>query len=186
MPPRKFTVEFKSARRRQKGPTNSIWGETDFKALAHEVKLMAPHLFNSTEATATPSKNDRPPVDPNRGSEVDQTVSVELVQAPVASGDSPEVKASKLPEPSPPASDAIVQLPDAPPVLQPRLRPNRRKRGGDVSVSVHQNKPAQTFERPISSDELAALEAENQRLRSLLAATLRAQNLQLKKMLERF
>jgi hypothetical protein len=39
---------------------------------------------------------------------------------------------------------------------------------------------------PISFDEVAALDAENKRLKRLLAEQLQTQNLQLKKMLERF
>jgi hypothetical protein len=39
---------------------------------------------------------------------------------------------------------------------------------------------------PISLGEVAALDTENKRLKRLLAKQLRAQNLQLKKMLERF
>ncbi|MQX13443.1 hypothetical protein GHK62_01345 [Sinorhizobium terangae] len=40
--------------------------------------------------------------------------------------------------------------------------------------------------RSTSADELALLDAENKRLRQLLANQLRAQNAELKKMLERF
>ncbi|QFI70616.1 hypothetical protein EKH55_5742 (plasmid) [Sinorhizobium alkalisoli] len=52
----------------------------------------------------------------------------------------------------------------------------------------HEDREAQTgtVDNPISLDELAALEADNKRLKGLLAKHLRAQNLWLKKMLERF
>ncbi|NRP75541.1 hypothetical protein ILFOPFJJ_06464 [Ensifer psoraleae] len=183
-PSRKFTVEFKSARRRQKGPTNSIWGETDFEALAREAKVIAPHLFNSTEATAAHGRDERPPVDPNPRFEVDNTG--KDAEPPVASTDNPEVKASTLHEPSPQASDAVVEIQEAPPISQRRARPKRQKRLEFTPIDVHEDKTGQTLERLISSDELAALEVENRRLKNLLAARLREQNLQLNKMLERF
>ncbi|ASY60886.1 hypothetical protein SJ05684_a40170 (plasmid) [Sinorhizobium sojae CCBAU 05684] len=44
----------------------------------------------------------------------------------------------------------------------------------------------ENVERPISRDELATLEAENKRLKRLLAERILTQNLQLKKMLDRF
>ncbi|MQX77210.1 hypothetical protein GHK80_13585 [Sinorhizobium medicae] len=41
-------------------------------------------------------------------------------------------------------------------------------------------------DNPVSHDELAALDADNKRLKRLLAERLRAQNFRLKRMLERF
>ncbi|QFI69478.1 hypothetical protein EKH55_4604 [Sinorhizobium alkalisoli] len=52
----------------------------------------------------------------------------------------------------------------------------------------HEDLTAQigTVDNRISADELVALEADNRRLKRLLAEQLSAQNLWLKKMLERF
>lgn len=64
---------------------------------------------------------------------------------------------------------------------------NRTKRLHDLKVG-HEGRKAQTrtVGDPISLDELAALGADNKLLKRLLAELLLAQNLWLKKMLERF
>jgi len=67
---------------------------------------------------------------------------------------------------------------------QARLRPNNRAQAG-VEYEDRRAQPG-TADNPISDDELAALDADNKRLKRLLAERLRAQNLRLKKMLERF
>ncbi len=56
------------------------------------------------------------------------------------------------------------------------------------SKGGHEDSKAQagTVKNPISLDELAALDADNKRLRRLLAEQLHAQNLLLKKRLARF
>ncbi|MBB4189060.1 hypothetical protein GGE07_005740 [Sinorhizobium terangae] len=190
-PPRKFIVEFKSARRQQKGRTNSMWGETDFKALNREVEEMAPHLFSSTEATAMPKADPSPPIEPIDGIADKDPGNVEIGQAAINSAEPVEVEVSKLQEGRRSAADAVVQLEDAPPVSQPRKSSKSdvsHKRPEPISVDVHEDKTghAKAVERSISFDELAALEAENQRLKALLAARIHAENLQLKRMLERF
>ncbi|WP_033058209.1 hypothetical protein [Sinorhizobium arboris] len=190
-PPRKFIVEFKSPRRQQKGRTNSMWGETDFKALTREVEEIAPHLFNSTEATATPKADHHPPVEPNGGIAVENLGSAEVGRAATNSAETVEVEVSELQERRRLAADAVVRSEDAPPVSQPRRSSKggvSRKRPERISVDVREDETGQAkaAEGPISFDELAALDLENQRLKGLLARRIHAENLQLKKMLERF
>lgn len=53
---RSFVVERKSSRRRQKaGATPSIWGDTDFKALAREVEVHVPQVFEEQQTSAAPT-----------------------------------------------------------------------------------------------------------------------------------
>lgn len=53
---RSFVVERKSSRRRQKaGATPSIWGDTDFKALAREVEVHVPQVFEEQQTSAEPT-----------------------------------------------------------------------------------------------------------------------------------
>ncbi|MBP2238893.1 hypothetical protein J2Z31_005434 [Sinorhizobium kostiense] len=190
-PPRKFIVEFKSARRQQTGRTNSIWGKTDFKALTREAEEIAPHLFNSTEATATPKADNRPPVEPNGGIAVEDLGNAEVGRAAINSVETVGVEVSEPQERRRLAADAVVRSEDAPPVSQP-LRSSKggvsRKRRERISVDVREDETGQAkaAEGPISFDELAALDLENQRLKGLLARRIYAENLQLKKMLERF
>lgn len=49
---RSFVVERKSSRRRQKAQASSIWGDTDFKALARDAEVHAPHVFEEQQQPA--------------------------------------------------------------------------------------------------------------------------------------
>ncbi|QKN18895.1 hypothetical protein HR059_26840 (plasmid) [Sinorhizobium meliloti WSM1022] len=108
-----------------------------------------------------------------------------------------EVEISKLHEANDPA-EVVVQVEESQPAPQRRLTPTgtpqkRAKRASDQTIVrkpevEYEDRRAQpgTADNPISDDELAALDADNKRLKRLLAERLRAQNLRLKKMLERF
>ncbi|MET4691033.1 hypothetical protein [Sinorhizobium fredii] len=197
-PQRRFVVEFKSGRRQSKAQTNSIWGATDFKALAREVEDTAPHLFNSNKAPGTPDSGETRPADPINAESVNERaddVDVALAAIPVANG--VEVEISRHDEADHPA-DAVVQIQESQPASQPRTTATGtpRKRAKRVPAQTiahnsqveHEDRKAQTgtVNDPISLDELAALDADNKRLKRLLAEQLRGQNIWLKKMLERF
>ncbi|MDK1494708.1 hypothetical protein QN219_32875 [Sinorhizobium sp. 7-81] len=184
-PPRRFIVEFKSSRRQQKGRTNSIWGETDFKALTREVEEIAPHLFNSTEPTV-PSDADHPPINSNAGLAVQDTD--EQKERAVLASTEDAVESSELDDPTRSAEDAVFQPQEISP---PRTGPEggvSRKSPKHIPMDVGEDKTRQAnnVESPIPMDELDALDLENKRLKRLLTERLRVQNLQLKKMLERF
>ena len=196
-PQPRFVVEFKSGRRKSKAQTNSIWGDTDFKALAREVEGTAPHLFDSHEAPGTADSGETGSVDPINAEAVNERASdVEAAPAaPLANG--AQVEISKHHEASYPA-EAVAQVQESQPASQPGTpspsSPLRRaKRAADRTIARtskvgHEGRKEQagTVDNPISLDELAALDADNKRLKGLLAEHLRAQNLWLKKMLERF
>lgn len=198
-PQRRFVVEFKSGRRQPKAQTNSIWGDTDLKALAREVEDTASHLFNSDEAPETLDTGAVGPADPINAESVNESaddVDVALTALPFANG--VEVEISKHHHEADHPAEAVVQVGATQPASQPRTTStgSRRKRAkrAPAQVMAHnsevecEKRQAQTptVDDPISLDELAALDADNKRLKMLLAEQLRAQNLWLNKMLERF
>ncbi|WP_373414738.1 hypothetical protein [Ensifer aridi] len=194
-PPRRFVVEFKSGRRKPKAQTNSIWGDTDLRALAREVEDTAPHLFNSNVGHRTPDSGETSPADPINAESVNERADDfdgALAATPFANG--AEVEISNQHEAGHPA-EAVVQVQESQPASQRRTtsRGTPRKRAPAQTTALnskvgHEDREPQTgtVDNPISLDELAVLDADNKRLKRLLAEQLRAQNLWLKKMLERF
>ena len=197
-PQRRFVVEFKSGRRQPKAQTNSIWGDTDLKTLAREVEDTAPHLFDSNEAPGTIDSDETRPADPiNAESAKERADDLDAAVAAIPFAKGAKVEISKHHEVDHPA-EAVVQVQENPPVPPPRTTSagtsrKRAKRAPARAIALntkldHEGRRAQTrpIENPVPLDELAALEVENKRLKRLLAEQLRAQNLWLKKMLERF
>ncbi|WOS65593.1 hypothetical protein [Sinorhizobium fredii] len=197
-PQRRFVVEFKSGRRPPKAQTNSIWGDTDLKALAREVEDTASHLFNSNETPGTPDSGETRPADPINAESVNGADDVDVALAAISLANGAEVQISKHHEADRPA-EAVVQGQERQPVSQPRTTatatPRKRaKRAAPAPTTAHNSKVGHedreaqtgTVDNPIVPDELAALDADNKRLKRLLAEQLRAQNLWLKKKLERF
>jgi hypothetical protein len=203
MPQRTFVVEFKSGRRRLRAPTNSIWGDTDFKALAREVEDKTSHLFKSNENPGTPDEGGNVLSDPmNSRIALEHELDADLAPATIQGSNGAEVEVLKLHEADRPAADFAAQAQESQPMSRPP-RPSPRPSGGTphlrarhasadetarIAMDTNEAQRAQskTARDPISFDEVAALDAENKRLRRLLAEHLHAQNLQLKKMLDRF
>ncbi|MDX0698577.1 hypothetical protein GOD53_32370 [Sinorhizobium medicae] len=191
----RFVVERKSRRRQPKAQTNSIWGDTDLKALAREVEDTASHLFNSDEGPGRPGSDETRLADPIDAESVNERADVARAAIPFIIG--AEVEISKLHEANDPA-EVVVQVEESQPAPPRRLTPTgtpqkRAKRASDQTIVrkpevEYEDRRARpgTADNPISDDELAALDADNTRLKRLLAERLRAQNLRLKKMLERF
>ncbi|MCG5486914.1 MAG: hypothetical protein KK482_25035 [Sinorhizobium meliloti] len=199
IPQRRFVVEFKSRRRQPKAQTNSIWGDTDLKALAREVEDSASHLFNSNEGPGTPDSGDTGPADPINTEPVNERaddVNVALAAIPFANG--AEVEISKYHEADHPVEAAvqvekIIQTASQRRTTSTDTSRKRAKRAPVQTIALnsnvgHEDRQAQTgtVDNPISLDELAALDTDNKRLKRLLAERLREQNLWLKKMLARF
>jgi hypothetical protein len=197
-PPRSFVVEFKSGRRQPAARTNSIWGDTDLKALAREVQQKAPHLFTAHEAPGTPDSGEALPFDPiNTGSAGETADAGEIARAATPSTDSAGLETPKRSEADRLAAEAVAQVQKSAPVSKPPApRSTARERVkrapaqtiASNSTEGHKDLKARTgaVDTPISLDEIANLAADNKRLKRLLADQLRAQNLWLKKMLERF
>ncbi|WP_081160609.1 hypothetical protein [Ensifer aridi] len=197
-PQRRFVVEFKSGRRQPKAQTNSIWGDTDLKALAREVEDTAPHLFNSNEAPENSDPGETRPADPINAEAANEGAdAVDVAVAPIPFANGTEVEISK-PHGADRPAEAVVQVQESQPASQPRTTstgtPRKRPKRAPAQTIAHNSKVGHedrkaqtgTVDNPISLDELAALDADNKRLKRLLAEQLRAQNLWLKKMLERF
>lgn len=197
-PQRKFVVEFKG-RRQPKAPTNSIWGDTDFKALAREVEDKTSHLFSSNEAPGAPDESGNVLPDPmNSPPASEHGGDADFARATMRVADGSEVEVLKQHDADRPAAEVVAQAQESKPASQPR-RPSggtpqlRAKRASARAITrtamdtnEAQSAQSTTARDPVSFDEVAALDAENKRLRRLLVEHLHAQNLQLKKMLERF
>lgn len=197
-PQRSFVVEFKSGRRQPKKRTNSIWGDTDLRALAREVEDKVPHLFKD-EAPGTPEADGSAPADPMIAGPVNKPAGGGIAdQAAPASADSKEIEAAK--QPDCPATETVAQGQDSQQATRPtttttttRRTPRQRVNRLPTHAIAHratteledESGQPETAADPISFDELAVLDAENKRLKRLLAEQLQAQNLQLRKMLER-
>ncbi|NTG05325.1 hypothetical protein G6L29_30585 [Agrobacterium rhizogenes] len=196
-PQRSFVVEFKSGRRPPKAGTNSIWGDTDLKAVAREVEDEASHLFRSNEVPSTPDAGgDVLPDVINAGSSSEDAGDLDVARATIPSVNGAEVDVPKQHEVDRLVVQAVAQGQESQPTLRSqatsevvaRKRAERAPRITRSSTGAHedQNTQSKTAMAPISLGEVAALDTENKRLKRLLAKQLRAQNQQLKKMLERF
>ncbi|MBD9524258.1 hypothetical protein IB262_30710 [Ensifer sp. ENS02] len=193
-PQRKFVVEFKSGRRLTKGGANSIWGNTDLKAVAREVEDQSSHLFAATKTT-----------EPDVTEPTRQPGAHFAPAEPVVEGVVPEALTNPINADSPASPSAIIDeisQPDPTPVepvtvskinqvaepeQTPLAPPAVRK---TVKASKKAPRPQAPAARAVTAattpDDLATLEAENKHLRQLLTSQLRAQNAELKRMLERF
>ncbi|MQW90356.1 hypothetical protein [Sinorhizobium saheli] len=194
-PQRKFVVEFKSRRRQRKAQTNSIWGDTDLQALAREVEDSASHLFNSNEGPGRPDLGETRAAGPIDAESVKERADdIDVAPEVIQLSNGAEVEISKHHEADHPADAVHESQPASRPRTTPTGIPRKRaKRAGAQMIAHnskvgHEDRNAQTgtVDKTISLDELAALDADNKRLKRLLAEQLRAQNLWLKKMLERF
>jgi hypothetical protein len=198
-PQRTFVVEFKSGRRRPRAPINSIWGDTDFKALAREVEDKTSHFFKSNENPGTPDEGGNVLSNSmNSRIALEHELDADLARATIQASNGAEVEALTLHEADRPAAEVAAQAQQSQPMSQPPSpsggTPHLRARHASadelarIAMDTNEAQSAQskTARDPISFDEVAALDAENKRLKGLLAEHLHAQNLQLKKMLERF
>ncbi|WP_034884322.1 hypothetical protein M728_005569 (plasmid) [Ensifer sp. WSM1721] len=193
-PQRNFVVEFKAGRRRPKERTNSIWGDTDLKALAREVEES--HLLSLGEAPAASeaSKNSTPDrINGGSASECDgDGVVAPAAAIPSTDGAQPDNQHDA----HRPEFEAVTQMPESQPVSGPttsRGAVGKRAHFARVqamheSMRTHEDQ-SQRSNAPgglLFVDEVAALDMENRRLKRRLAERLCAENLKLKKMLERF
>lgn len=192
-PQRRFVVEFKSGRRLAKARTDSIWGNTDLKAFARQVEDESSHLFGTNETGG--NTGVKPAPDADILVPADEQVAVASLEPPKGAlleseahvGLSPgvtELVAQAEPSPIEPAtvSTAAKASKRAPRKRTPRLSPAPTSAAKDRAHPLLSS----VVTAAVSLEELAALDAENKRLRKLLAIELHAQNAQLRKMLERF
>lgn len=199
-PHRRFVIEVKSGRRQPKTRVNSIWGDTDLKALAREVEDKTPHLFATAKdafAASPDTAKDNTLVDPLNKGLTEATVDLDIVGA-VMPTVSNEIERQEAREAALPKVGVVEQVRRensiiSPPRTSRNTTRNRVKRApirvpgnGDANTSGDLGTRSKLGMEVILLDELIALDVENKRLKRLLAEQLRVQNLQLKKMLERF
>lgn len=182
---RSFVVEIKSARRRSKTQPKSIWGNTDFAALVRDSEATLPFMHNAKSETPV-NRKDIPHELKTQIELTDlsmvaeglrvmpfvQSDSIEQHQLNAVSteGEALKVVASK---PKRRTAEAIEHL---------------RTRRGCITEDVSALLPVVTAIGLVEtySDELASLDAENLRLKQMLADYLGQQNAQLRTMLKRF
>jgi hypothetical protein len=171
---RSFVVEYKSPRRQFK-QEQSIWGNTNFKALAKAVEIDAPQLFETkavldgSEQTLDAHSHASPVADVVNAETaptttaisvlVEERVEQEFVLTPVSTKPvEPAALSSKHPE----RKRAVRRQPKTPNLT--RIR--------EILPTVPALLPAKQEEL----DDLVVLEAENSRLKALLVKQLREQN----------
>lgn len=180
-PQRRFVVEFKSGRRQPKVPTGSIWGNTDLKTLAREIETESAHLFGHRELGGNGGTDHAADADVPSFVEEPAVVTASdpahTVADPVAGAQSDDEVAGSTSAP------LMVAKTRSAPKQMSRKKASRPA----PTTAVGKDSDLQSRSTPTTSlEELAALDAENSRLRKLLANQLRAQNATLKRMLERF
>ncbi|WP_143033031.1 hypothetical protein [Sinorhizobium sp. NFACC03] len=172
---RKFIVEVKSARRRTTTNPSSIWGDTDLKALVRQAETEAPQLFEPAQRPDEPSPGQSAEVCPNESAGTD---AVELTSDPAAPTEE-NIRAEDVSGPaflSPMEANRTKTIPPE----------NKPKRQGPTRRGRPLGSRTTTAAPEVLYDELAVLEVENRRLKGLLAQRLQQENVQLRKMLERF
>lgn len=187
-PQRNFVVEIKSKGRRSAVRQGSIWGSTDLKAFARQAASVAPQLFEDGQK-ADPTVEDIVVAPAVENAPVAEPV---LAQVAETSDAVPAIAVVTVEERSKPQELAAVQVVAKAAVatrrpgrsdMIGRQLPTTPKGDDKAGTSVPSDSAAP---REPSIDELPALEAENRRLRALLADRLRQQNLWLRLMLHRF
>lgn len=184
---RPFVVEFKSGRRRATPRRDSIWADTDLKALVREAEAEAPHLFVPHLVVKTLDEDSD--LRPHLAPEVHLDGNAETVGDKQISA--PSVEKTYAPQPG---SDLTFKdVSQAKEGSSGRRSPKGAKRRSEADVRRHANgkkrvRSTRTTAAQVEAlaDELVALEEENRRLKNLLAKHLHQQNLQLRKMLSRF
>ncbi len=188
-----FVVEFKSNRRQLKPRTNSIWGDTDLKAIAEAV---SDELPSSGDGFNTSQEGERSP-------DVIALSNSDMPERHQATNDqsSPAIQdfaaiglTSSTLEPDETATP--VQREDRLGIQDAKLEgdqsshdsPKPQHLASDEASSEETTRPKPRPTAELSKpepDETATLEAENRRLRALWKAKLKTENEKLKAMLAR-
>lgn len=152
---RSFVVVKKNSRRQPKAQASSIWGDTDFKALAREAEIDAPGIFVEQPIAAEP-----PAAAP--------TLVEEVVEAPAP------IEASEIVPTPEPVETALPEV--------AKRQPARKRSAAKPQTS---RKPTATPAAVPTYDALIELEDANRKLKAQLRKRLEAERKQLVEMLER-
>ena len=179
---RSFVVEIKSKGRRSTVRQGSIWGTTDLKAVARQAASVAPQLFEATgnvaetvAVTFAQPHDAAVPAGLTLADQHDSSDEVEIVSIEPIAPETAPVEAVSL---SVPADAGRKRKADAP---RRAGKPSRVKPAVSKADAPQQLNASDAT----AENDLALLEAENARLKSLWAEQLRGQNQRLRVMLER-
>ena len=177
---RNFVVELKSSRRQTKPQNRSIWGDTDLKALASEVEANLP-VSHPGRRNSFPLENRSTQPIPRRESGDTQSTKVMLSSDRQPQGlSTPRIlQALPLAAVEPEAKLEHDEIDHTPEVQV------TSSKGFDDEIEKKQTNSVDSKSDAVDLDDLEVLELENQRLKAMLRLQLRAENQELRKMLER-
>ncbi len=186
---RKFVIEVRSNRRQTRKQPESIWGGIDLKAIVREAEGEAPELFRADACTDRSAEGQCDPLmGPTKANEA-----IEVVEVVEATPARPVLESS---EPSP-IPRFVTPENQASPLTRKAGRGPRAKQEANEAAKFplrsnwEKGSTAENVAAPeddtgeVSNEALAVLEAENRRLRRLLAARLKQENLTLASMLRK-
>lgn len=196
--PWKYLVGFRSGRRQAEAQESSIGDDPVPETFESEVEHPSALASNSREASDKPEHDGDVPVDQmaTASNEPEGDLDVARAVLPSASVEDLRISNSDQADHSGAEAHAFVQARETR-TQSPRIprskRPERPKRARvraatQSAVDINEDQSAQslTFKEPSLFDEVAGLDEEIKQMKRLLAQKLYLQNLQLKKMLERF
>jgi hypothetical protein len=191
--PWKFLVGLTSRRQQGKAQESSIGDDTEPKAFASDVEHPSAPPLNSTETSATPDHDENVSGDRTAATSNDPSGDPEVARAVFPSGDAGGANTSTrdAAEHSGAEADALLKEGETrkPPRQTQRIKPPKRaKRVHARAVDTNEDQSTRSLSSgaPAFLDEVAGLDEEIKQLKNQLAHKLYLQNVQLKKMLERF
>lgn len=188
-PPRSnFVVEYKTSRRQTKSPPTSIWGNLDLQAVARAVEadgaVHEPVTLQAAPVQANAAAVDAGMVDSRAGIEPDRSPNNPAIASPSNAMIKPitfentAFDGGRSREEQAPSAPARARKP-----TKPRAKTQRSELSRQMAALDHTGVLVVDHD---SEDGLAALEAENRRLKRLVVAKLRDENKRLESMLRRF
>lgn len=195
--PWKFLAQLTSRGRPAETPAASIEHDAKTAAIESEAQQTSALPSSSTEAPEGPHRDKTPAVDPvatttsnETGRDPNATPAVSL---PVDDDEGQAETPAVISQSSAEASALVRQnatskkSPRAPQAKRPaRARRARIDRNAKPTGPTNEDQTAQSSPPPAFFDEVASIDEEIRQLRRQLAHKLHLQNIQLKKMLERF
>lgn len=192
--PWKFLVQLSSRRRKAKVQENSIAHDADPEGLGSEAEnKWALPSDNPTEASSTPDHDldgpvdqvsmlsDKPTSDPNLIQAINESIDIQDAKTPAPS----ETNHSGAKGMALGPKSEKSKKPQRKPRIRLRERPKRARTVAPSAVATNESVQPSSSGDPFFN-EVANLDEEIKELRRRLAQKLYLQNVQLKKMLERF
>ncbi|WOS65595.1 hypothetical protein [Sinorhizobium fredii] len=194
--PWKFLAQLTSRRPSAKAQESSIGNDTDSKALESEAEHTSALPPRSTVAAGPPAHNEGVSVDQGAVASEKAKGDDDVAQALEPPIDAEEAQTTPRQESDHSGSEANSLVPKSAatkPPSKPRIKRRERRRRANAQVAAQRAvapKHLQSLQPSSSRDlffhEVATLDEEIEMLRTQLAQKLHLQNVQLKKMLERF